>query len=78
MWVSLVNIGLGIVILILVYASITYQIIMNVPQKVFPLFSLTLYFITLKNGQTYFQNVYSHRKIFKVCLTIFQHYEKKG
>ena len=73
MWVSPVNIGLGVVILTLVYASISYQIIMNVPQKVFPLFSLTLYFIALKNGQTYFQNVCSHRKIFKVCLTIFQH-----
>ena len=35
---------------------------------------LTCYFIMLKNGQTYFK----HRKIFKVCLAIFQHYEIKG
>ena len=38
--------------------------------------SLTLYFIMLKNGQTYFKC--DHRKIFKACLAIFQHYEMKG
>ena len=30
----------------------------------------------LKNGQTYFKC--DHRKIFKACLAIFQHYEMKG
>ena len=40
---------------------------------------LTLYFIMLKNGQTYFKNLRcEHRKIFKVCLVFFQHYERKG
>ena len=39
---------------------------------------LTLYFM-LQNGQTYFKNLAgSHRKIFKVCLTILQHHEIKG
>ena len=33
----------------------------------------------LKNGQTYFKILRcSHRKIFKVCLAIFQHYEIKS
>ena len=37
---------------------------------------LTLPCITLKNDQTCFKNLamWKHRKIFKVCLTIFQHY----
>ena len=30
----------------------------------------------MKNGQTNIQ--YSHRKIFKACLTIFHHYTWKG
>ena len=43
--------------------------------------SLTLYCIMLENGQTYFKNFAvrcEHRKIFKVCLAIFQHYAIKG
>ena len=37
---------------------------------------LTLPCVTLKNGQRYFKNfaMWKHRKIFKVCLTIFQLY----
>ena len=40
---------------------------------------LTLYFIMLKNGQTYFKNlaVFTPQD-FKVCLAIFQHYEITG
>ena len=41
--------------------------------------SFTLYFIMLKNGQTYFKILRcEHCKILKVCLAIFQHYEIKG
>ena len=33
----------------------------------------------LKNGEMHFKNLLcKHRKIFKVCLAIFQHYEIKG
>ena len=40
--------------------------------------SLTLSFIMLKNGQMFFINLLcSHRKNFKVCLSIFKHYEWK-
>ena len=40
---------------------------------------LTLYFIMLKNGQLSLKILWcSHRKIFKVCSTIFQHYEIKS
>ena len=41
--------------------------------------ALTLYFIMLKNGQTYFKILRcEHRKIFKECSAIFQHYKIKG
>ena len=41
---------------------------------------LTFSWKTLKNGQSYFKNlaVFFKRKIFKVCLAIFEHYEWKG
>ena len=35
--------------------------------------------IMLKNAQTYFKNLaVLHRKIFKVCLAILQHYASNG
>ena len=41
--------------------------------------NFNLYFMMLKNGQTYFKNlaVFTPQD-FKVCLAIFQHYEIKG
>ena len=34
-------------------------------------------FIILEIGQTYFKNAALQRKIFKVCLAIFRHFERK-
>ena len=41
------------------------------------IFYSNLYFIMLKNGQTYFKNL-AVLTVYKECLTIFQHYERKG
>ena len=40
--------------------------------KILLRYTLILPYIMLKNGQTYFNNrAFDHRKLFKVCLTIF-------
>ena len=58
--------------------SIDYKL-MKIWLGFFGNLRLTLSCMMLKTGKTCFKNLaVSHCKIFKVCLTIFQHYAWKG